>query len=134
MAGKPTLLGDILRRGRERIGLNQSELAERVGIAANHVSRIESSEKAAPRFETVAKIASELGLSLDEISAACGLRTKTSIGVSLTAIADLREELRRFSSAISQIEEATKDATNAITRLGQKRSREGGGRTERPSP
>lgn len=64
-------LGPILREAREEANLTQSELAARAGLAPNHVARLEASKKMSPRFDTVARLAAELGLSLDQISVDC---------------------------------------------------------------
>jgi transcriptional regulator with XRE-family HTH domain len=62
----------VLRRLRERRGLSQAALAREISMAPNMISRLEAGERNQPTFGTVAKIASALGASLDNIAAACG--------------------------------------------------------------
>lgn len=54
--------------------MSQHQLAEEVGLAGNHLQRLESGTKALPRFDTVARLAAALGLSLDDIAAELGYR------------------------------------------------------------
>jgi transcriptional regulator with XRE-family HTH domain len=68
-------VGQLLQAARRRAKLSQAELAANAGLAANHVARLERGEKAYPRFDTVAKLAAQLGVSLDWIAAECGLVT-----------------------------------------------------------
>ena len=65
-------MGQVLQAAREKAKLSQAELAAAAGLAANHVARLERGEKAFPRFDTIAKLAGELGLSLDTIAHECG--------------------------------------------------------------
>ena len=67
-------LAAVLRTARERAGLSQHQLAEEAGLAGNHLQRLESGTKALPRFDTVARLAAALGLSLDDIAAELGYR------------------------------------------------------------
>ena len=55
-----------LREARQKAGLSQAELARRVGVSQGLIWAIERGTKR-PSIEVLAKIASELSLSLDEI-------------------------------------------------------------------
>ena len=59
-----TLLGNRIRIARERKGITQETLAERVNISPSHISVIERGVKTA-RIDTVARIANELDVSAD---------------------------------------------------------------------
>lgn len=92
---QPLALGEILREARERAGLTQSDLARRVGIAPNHLVRLESGEKVDPRWSTVVRLAAALGLSLDAIAVACGYRAQSHLcNASTAAAVKVSEELR----------------------------------------
>ena len=52
-----------LRRERERVGLTQVELAERLGFVSQYVNMIENGKKA-PSLETLQRLGSELGLEI----------------------------------------------------------------------
>jgi transcriptional regulator with XRE-family HTH domain len=54
-------LGKNLRRIRERAGLTQEEVAERSGVHATEVSRIERGKRD-PRVSTVERLARALGV------------------------------------------------------------------------
>ena len=59
-----TLLGNRIRVARERKGITQEDLAERVNISPSHVSVIERGVKAS-RVDTLVRIANELDVSAD---------------------------------------------------------------------
>jgi transcriptional regulator with XRE-family HTH domain len=52
-----------LRRERERAGLTQVELAQRLGFVSQYVNMIENGKKA-PSLETLHRLGSELGLEI----------------------------------------------------------------------
>jgi transcriptional regulator with XRE-family HTH domain len=52
----PGALGRNLRRARERAGLTQEEVAERSGVHATEVSRIEAGKRD-PRISTMERLA-----------------------------------------------------------------------------
>lgn len=110
-------LGKQLRLARVRLGLTQAELGKRVGLAANHIGRIESGEKAEPRFFTVARIAYELGVSLDDLAAALGVqgyRRLQNADVSL-----IRQTVETMSSVSTALEAAKERLESAITTLSE---------------
>lgn len=59
-----TLLGNRIRVAREKKGITQEELAERVNISPSHISVIERGVKTV-RIDTVVRIANELDVSAD---------------------------------------------------------------------
>lgn len=110
-------IGRLLRAARERVGLSQSALAQRVGIAANHLTRLENEEKSHPRFETVARLAVELGLSLDDLSSACGFSPSRRLtGSGAAASLAVLNELRALAKRLDQIRKATDMSITRLTR------------------
>jgi transcriptional regulator with XRE-family HTH domain len=59
------LLGDRIRKVRERYGMPASVLAKRVGLSRQHLYMIETSETENPGALTVLAIAEALGVSTD---------------------------------------------------------------------
>jgi transcriptional regulator with XRE-family HTH domain len=59
-------LGLELRRIREEQGLTVEELAEKSGISATTIRAVERGAQE-PRMDTVAKLATSLGLTFDEV-------------------------------------------------------------------
>lgn len=116
MAERGTL-GPILRAARERVHLTQTELAARVGLAPNHIARLESGEKGIPRFDTVARLAAELGLSLDELSWSCGYtETSKMRPKDRTAVAQTANELVKVLAAIKSAEKSLAKAVASLQR------------------
>lgn len=110
-------LGGLLRAARERAGLTQAALGERVGLAPNHVARLEAGEKSNPRFETVGKLASELGLSLDEVAVACGYSRKAAIAPK--DMAAIGEAARVLTAARSNLRLVDARLADTLTSLAQ---------------
>lgn len=110
-----TRLGATLRHARERLNLTQSALAKRVGIASNHLLRLETSEKSNPRFETIARLAAELGLSLDELSELCGYRQRTSAGPRDRAV--LTKAVQDLTPVADSLKKAAEVVLSALTTL-----------------
>lgn len=86
-------MGQVVEAERRRAGLTQAELAKGAGLAANHVARLERGVKVHPRFDTVAKLATQLGISLDWLAA--------EIGVTVSARRPPAPALRRVLTAIT---------------------------------
>lgn len=66
-------LGDVIRLARERAGLTQSELGKAAGISAAQISQIETGARRDPQFSTVSRIATVLGVPMDQLAADAGL-------------------------------------------------------------
>lgn len=107
-------LGGLLRSARERAGLTQAALAETVGLAPNHLVRLESGEKSNPRFETVALLAAQLGLSLDDLAAACGYRTTRRDALDASALIRATNTLKALSRKLA---DATTEVDRSIVTL-----------------
>jgi transcriptional regulator with XRE-family HTH domain len=61
--GFPADFGDAVRAARKRIGLSQTELAQRSGVHLNTVSQVERGQ-ADPRLSTMLALSQTLGLSM----------------------------------------------------------------------
>lgn len=61
-----TGVGRRIQKYREKMGLKQEELAERVELSCNYLSAIEREVKT-PKLSTLIRIVNELGVSADEI-------------------------------------------------------------------
>lgn len=70
--------GELIRRSREEVGLSMRELAERAGVAASTVSRIEAN-RVSPSAETI-----------DRLLLACGLERKDA-PANIPSIASLND-------------------------------------------
>lgn len=60
-------MGYKIREIRESKGISQTELSERSGISRATIWKLETDDKAVTMTSTLLKIASALGVSLDEI-------------------------------------------------------------------
>ncbi|MFI0235411.1 helix-turn-helix domain-containing protein [Streptomyces sp. NPDC016845] len=63
-------LGRLLREA--RLGRSMTEVAAAAGVSVETLRKIETGRAPTPAFFTVAAIARELGLSMDELMAHCG--------------------------------------------------------------
>lgn len=83
-----TLLGNRIRVAREKKGITQEELADRINISPSHISVIERGVKTA-RIDTVVRIANELDVSADYLLQDLVKRSRES--QLLSSIMDLPE-------------------------------------------
>lgn len=94
-----TLLGNRIRIAREKKGITQEELADRVNISPSHISVIERGVKTA-RIDTVVRIANELDVSADYLLQDLVKRSRES--QLLSSIMDLPETDRsRLLNAVN---------------------------------
>jgi transcriptional regulator with XRE-family HTH domain len=106
-----------LQAERQRANLSQAQLAEDAGLASNHLARLERGEKVYPRFDTVAKLAAQLGVSLDWIASECGLANakKSNDGPALrrilTAVTAASE---RGAQTQAELQEAASELRSAL--------------------
>lgn len=69
MARSRVTNGTAILAIRERLGIQQKDLAERIGVSASYLSRIETGvEKPGLTSMPVRRLAVELGVSLDDIT------------------------------------------------------------------
>ena len=102
------MFGEIVRAHRRRLGLTQEELAEKTGISARSISKIETDRALVPRMGTVRLLADAFGL--------CG------------------PERDRFNAAsVSESAMVSQSATRAAGRAGATAGRRGGFRRPRRS-
>jgi transcriptional regulator with XRE-family HTH domain len=60
-------LATRIRAGRERAGLTQQELANRVGITRVYVAKLEGGDRDAPSLPVLERIAKALGMKLVDL-------------------------------------------------------------------
>ena len=58
-------LADRVRMARTRSGISTDDLDRKAGLAIGHTYKIETGKRLSPSIETVAAIASALGVSID---------------------------------------------------------------------
>ena len=63
-----TKVGEAIRRLRGDVGWSVEELAEKAGVSARQLYRIEAGEIAGPRIDLLEKIANALGVELSELT------------------------------------------------------------------
>lgn len=66
-------IGGLVRRQREALGLSQTDLAARVGVKQNYVSRIERGEVALPQRALLERLGEVLGLTVADFYRAAGV-------------------------------------------------------------
>lgn len=73
-------IGENLKRVREEKGITQAELAERAAISVYTISRIEVDATRYPRRETLAVLAKELGVPVEQLTGGNGEPVRPSTG------------------------------------------------------
>jgi transcriptional regulator with XRE-family HTH domain len=86
-------IGKVLKSARISLGLSQSEVAKKAGIAAAQLSQIESDNRPDPQFSTIIKIARVLDLSLDDLA----------MKVAPGGISRKRQDSKRISQRLKKI-------------------------------
>lgn len=77
--GRTLKLADLLKREREGLGLSQGALARELGISRPYLSRLERAEYAHPSPQILARIATYLGMPLDDLYALTGCTLPTDL-------------------------------------------------------
>ena len=62
------MIGQKIKKIRQRRGFSQEKLARRTDISLNTLTKIESGFTKQPSFQTIVKLARALEISLDEIA------------------------------------------------------------------
>jgi transcriptional regulator with XRE-family HTH domain len=115
-------LGQVIKAARNRAGLSQSAVARQAKIAASVLSNIEGGKRDDLRFETVARIAQVLGLSLDTVAHECGFDFKIKSDSGITSdLARLAELLKTAEREQSQASRSTGEAQRILAALSQAR-------------
>ena len=103
-------MGERLRRARQQQGLTLRELAQRLGVSPSMISQIETG-RASPSVSTLYSLATELGVSLDELlfndrrppatpTSADGRAAPSAVAGSLLQRADSRKRIRLASGVV----------------------------------
>lgn len=99
-------MGVVLRKARIDAGLSQDALARRIGMTASQISQIEL-KSSNPGFTTVARIAAVLGMSADDVAAACGVpgyeRTEKGTSRLLKDAASLSDAIERTRKILAKL-------------------------------
>lgn len=87
--------GNRVRSARKELGINLSDLAERVGISTAYLSQIERALFPPPRAEIIVSLANELGLNTSELLSLAGMTDLTVV-----------ELFRRNPDLVKELQEA----------------------------
>jgi transcriptional regulator with XRE-family HTH domain len=104
-------IGQVLQAAREQMKMSQGGLSEATGMPQAVISRVEGGQREAPRFETVARMAAGLQISLDEVAAACGLgaskprkvRPKSNMPAVAAEARAIQRELRALQRRVENL-------------------------------
>jgi transcriptional regulator with XRE-family HTH domain len=114
----------VLKTARLRARLSQSAVARAAGVDASVLSNIESGKRVSLRFETVARLAQVMGVSLDTIAQECGFRfpegTDESRGIDIARLSDLLTNIERLQK---KAQEDVAKAGRVLDGLGRSRKR-----------
>jgi HTH-type transcriptional regulator/antitoxin HipB len=117
-------VGEVLRDLREEAGISQSALAERAGVSASHLSQLEASLRADPRWGTITALTLALGVSLDELGRRCGLpfngTTKADAG---NLAARVGAEIATANRHLEAVSKAQQRVADMVAPRGRKSSR-----------
>lgn len=124
--GHGILLRDLVRNGRQRLGLSQTEFARKIGLSQKAVSQMERGEIRQPRTDVLMQLARVLDVPLADVMRAVGksaggvtiddLYAKglvpTELREAMVTLADLppdrQDQVRAFIDALAVIEQATR--------------------------
>ncbi len=67
MSNEKSIIGDNIRKYRNKLGISQDVLSKRANLAFHTIAKIEAGSTPDPRIETVKKIADALGVTLDDL-------------------------------------------------------------------
>jgi XRE family transcriptional regulator of biofilm formation len=63
----PKRLGKVLKQRREKKGMTQAALAEKVGVGQTYIAKLESGDKKNPTLDLLKKLAKTLGVPVTEL-------------------------------------------------------------------
>lgn len=107
---KAVAVGQVLKDARERSGISQVRLSELSGVPQWELSRLEGQQRQSVRFETVARLAAGLDISLDEIARECGFGSASGTGAAARrsalpkVAAEAREMRRQIQGLIKHVD------------------------------
>lgn len=106
-------VAENIRRARKSAGLKQSDVANRLGVSPQMISRYESSEKV-PKYETLCKIADAIGVDVNMLLGTDQVEKLWNISACGFAEADaLKAVLNLLECIYAQVEE--KEVCNTTT-------------------
>ena len=106
--GEPSTLGEYLRAARERAGMSQRQLANRVGIHNSYLARLENGETVNPAADLLQRIADVLEISSADLLAFIGVKPpdglpdlapylRAKYRMSEAAIREMAKHMRRLA-------------------------------------
>lgn len=110
MSTNNVLIGKRIRASRERLGMNQSELARKAGVTPSYLNRAEIGAFQAPSVEKLTSIATALGVKLADLT-----------GESEPLDEDVAAQLERLDPADRRL---VAEAIDEVLRLAPERRRE----------
>lgn len=100
-------LGEVIRELRESAGLTQHALAKAATIDQAVLARVENETRAGVQFATVCRLAAALGVSLDDLAAAAGLKGRRTAspraGVSAKTLAEITRARLALERALREL-------------------------------
>ena len=111
---------DTLKELKKKTGMSSKRIAELTNLPERTISRIFSGDTDAPRVDTLRRIATVLGASLDEIFAECGSVVASADQIALQAeVERLTGEVTLLRAEVSVLKEknASLSAENDLLRL-----------------
>lgn len=99
----PPPLRDMVRAARDRAGLTQTELGERVGMSQRWVSDVERGETEVPRAGAMRALARELGLDLGQLYVACEIAQTRTEGLRVAKQLEGVNELSDAHATLHQV-------------------------------
>ncbi|WP_206841616.1 helix-turn-helix domain-containing protein [Marinobacterium iners] len=87
-------IGENLKNIRKKMKMSQKELAEASGISSAQISRIEKGDQKNPQLETVVSLATNLGVSLEEL--VFGEKSPNEINYLMKAVDEMETEEKEF--------------------------------------
>ena len=107
--------GEVLRKVRQAKGMNQRQLAARVGVDDSYISKLENGRLPPPAAATILRICEAVGAPPDELLALTGKVPPEFIGGISTSTAAL--EFVRNAQSMALSEEEWKELTHRLKRL-----------------
>ncbi|MFX3637070.1 MAG: helix-turn-helix domain-containing protein [Candidatus Pristimantibacillus sp.] len=106
------VIGERIRNYRKKQGLSQEELAHLASMHTSYVGEIERSEKS-PTLESLEKITSALGITLEELFSHSQVRSKSQHSLMISEIVNQVQslpmnDLKRITQVIELMKEMNK--------------------------
>jgi transcriptional regulator with XRE-family HTH domain len=67
MSRRKSKIGENIKKYRKKLGISQDTLSKKAGLAFHTVAKIETGATSNPTIDTIKKIASALGIGIDDL-------------------------------------------------------------------